>query len=123
MPLPLTLLAFALSGWLAVSTFRRLRRGDLGRGWWVSFTCLCILGLVVGWWMLHFEYRLSPTLRVVGVPLAIAVFQLEDGNWTDFIPNLQILIAVADVIVGVALCLLPLRLAAWLARRRSSMEI
>ena len=119
MPALLTLLVFGISAWIFVSLVRRLRRGDLSSRWWGAFAALCVLGALLGWRFLSIEYHLSPELRIVGVPMAVALFQREDGNWTDFIPDLQLFMAAADVTFGIALCLLPLRLAAWRFGRRS----
>jgi hypothetical protein len=51
----------------------------------LAFYALLLVGLAAAWWGAFFvEYRASPTLRFIGVPVPISVLQLENGNWVPF---------------------------------------
>ena len=76
---------FALSCWELAATFRRLRRGGAGVGWWIGLTGLLLIGLAVGFWCaFDVEYHAGPNFRIGGVPLPLVFFHLEGGQWVDF---------------------------------------
>lgn len=111
----------ALSSWAVLATFRRLRRTNASRTWWLAFLSLAVVGLVAGHWLaFRFEYQVTPRIRCVSFPIPLAFFHFEDGQWIDFAtpPSVMYPGLVANVIAVVAVALLPLLLAS-LASGRS----
>jgi hypothetical protein len=111
----------ALSSWGVFATFRRLRRTQASRAWWLAFASLVVVGLVAGCWLaFSFQYQVTPRMRYVSFPIPLAFFHLEDGQWIDFVtpPYVMYPGLVANVIAVVAVALLPLLLASFASRKR-----
>ena len=110
----------ALSCWLLLATFRRLRRRHAIRGWWLSLGGFVVLGVALGYWLaFHFEYQVSSTFRFVSFPLPVCVFHLEDGQWVDFpLAKFAMYRSLAINIVAVtALAVLPVFVASLFSHR------
>ena len=92
-------------GWTAFAVVRSLKRRNAGRGWWAALGVCMLTGLTCGiWFGGFFEYSASPRLRVVGFPIAAAVFALEkyaDGqeHWTDYVTPVPLLVVATDSIL------------------------
>jgi hypothetical protein len=110
----------ALSIWMLVGTFRRLRSRHVGRGWWSAFGFLVIVGVTAGYWLaFHFEYQVSSKMRFASFPMPLSFFHFEDGHWIDF-PTPQFVMypgLAANVIAITALAVLPVLLASLLFHR------
>jgi hypothetical protein len=103
------LLCVLLGGWLVVSTHRRLARGGFARAWRVWFIVLLIVGGALAPRLMGIRYLESPTSRAYGVPFVIAGGDFIDGRWADGGVGLYMpLPALADLAVGVAVCVVPL---------------
>jgi hypothetical protein len=99
-------LACLVPGWIVFVTARALHRERSGKKWWIALSVLAFAGLIAGIWAGFFtDYHVSPKLRFAGFPFPIAVFQLEDGSWVDYVHAGPIMLAigVADVFV-IAMC-------------------
>src|SRR5688572_27404992 len=52
----------------------------------LAFAALCVAGVAAAVWCTFFlEYQPSPTLRVVGFPVPVVVFELRNGQWSDYV--------------------------------------
>jgi len=108
----IVLLLLGSSG--VIATLRRLLRKRAARGWWFAFAGLAVVGLVAGCWLaFSFEYQVSPRTRFASFPMPLAFFRLEDGHWVDYVtpPHVMYLGLAANIIVILAVALLPLLLA------------
>jgi MFS superfamily sulfate permease-like transporter len=89
----LPLIFFVVCLVLLVLMRRWLQRG--GAGPWMNgvFCFVVVLGSLLGsWFSLRFEYQTDAHTRVAGAPLPLVVFKLENGKWTDFPPDLPVII-------------------------------
>lgn len=118
----IVILVLALSCWILVTTWRRLRQKQLGRAWWLTFASLIVLGLAVGSWAaFNMEYQVSPRMRFASFPIPLAFFHLEDGNWIDFVtPDYVMYPGLGtNVVACVAIAVLPVLFVSLLHRRRN----
>lgn len=107
----LVILLFVSSLWSLIALFRRLRRVHAGRGLWLAFVILTLLGAAVGFWCsFHGEYHYGEDYRVASFPIPIVFFHLEEGNWVDYpVPNHQVWpTAVTNILIITALAASPL---------------
>jgi hypothetical protein len=75
-------------GLIHVVAFYLVGRLPRPRRWRAIGTCLILVGGAIGLWSgACFEYQVSERHRFVGFPIPMAVFQLEDGRWVDYIGN------------------------------------
>jgi hypothetical protein len=106
----------AVSSWLLVALFRRLRWQQVSNRTWVAFGVLAACGIALGVWCAFYcEYYVGTRYRIGGFPIPIVFFHLEDGQWIDFpVPEFQAWSAAfANVVTITALATLPVRLVAW----------
>jgi hypothetical protein len=74
----------------------------------ISFAALVVAGCAaVAWCTFHLEYQPSPTLRVLGFPAPVAIFELRNGQWSDYVGGPGLFI---DLIVVPSLVAMPLSL-------------
>src|SRR5579871_1661718 len=111
------LLTCAVSIVVFMSTESLVSRDQFTRSWRIGFWMLSIVGLGLGIWLVSLRYLKTPTLRLYGFPFPIAGGELMNGKWLDGLVG-NPLAFFADVGGAVASCLLPLLLAAVMARRR-----
>jgi len=119
------ILFFALSSWVLVALFRRLRRQHASGGWWVAFGVLVACGVALGIWCAFYcEYHVGTRFRIGSFPIPVVFFHLEDGQWVDFpVPEFQAWSAsFTNVITITALTTLPLWLVSWRQNRHESRE-
>jgi hypothetical protein len=110
----------ALSIWILFAVFKRLRRLQVGRGWWLAFVCFLVIGIGLGYWLAFFaEYQISPTMRFISFPMPLGFFHLEDGRWVDFpTPEYVMYPGIAVNILAItALAVTPLLAASLVAHR------
>lgn len=114
------LFCLLLSGWLVASTYRRLVRRQFGRAWRVWFFVLIIVGIGLAFRLMSIRYLESPTSRAYGVPFAIAGGDFFDGRWHDGgVGRYMPFPFLADLAVGVAVCLVPLAVLVVLRQRKT----
>jgi hypothetical protein len=111
------LLTCAVSVLVFMSTESLVSRVQFSRSWRIAFWTLSILGIGLGIRLVSLRYLKSPTLRLYGFPFPIAGGEYMNGKWLDGLVG-NPLAFIADVGCAVAACLLPLLLAALVARRR-----
>jgi hypothetical protein len=117
MPALINIFFLALSSWLLVALFRKLRRQHVGAGWWAMLGLFVACGLALGIWCAFYcEYHVGTSYRIGSFPIPVVFFHLEDGQWIDFpVPEFQAWAAAfTNVITITALATLPL----WVASRR-----
>ncbi len=73
---------------------------------------LGFVGLVLAYSLADTEYVSSPRTKVIGIPLPLAIFKLESGNWVDFVYDPAVAYAVygTNVICWIAATVSPLTL-------------
>jgi len=109
----------AASGWIVLATFRRFRSRRYSLVWRVITVLLSAAGLALGIWLVTREYLVSPTERMAGYPFPVGGYEFIGGRWLGGLVSQFVLLALAaDVLAGLALCLLPLRLAQLIVERR-----
>ena len=109
------LLVLAVSGWMLVSTHRRISLPEFGRAWRVCLILFSLIGIGVGICFLNVRYLVSPTARAYGVPFVIAGGDFINGRWVDGgVGRFLYLAALTDIASGVALCVLPLAVISFL---------
>jgi xanthosine utilization system XapX-like protein len=114
------LAVLGLSGWLIVSTYRRLARGQFDRAWQIFSLLLTFAGLAVGVCLLNVRSVASPTSRVYGVPFCIAGADFVDGRWLMGVGRFMPLALLTDVSLCVAVCLSPVAAGFVLRERRAA---
>ena len=104
---PLSIAIVCLALWLGYRSFTRLWHGKASRGWWAAMFTIIAAGGYAGFRLGFLDMRVSPTLRWVGVPFPIALFQLEGDHWTDFVPPhpIQWLMLLADILIPIPIML------------------
>ncbi|MFZ1937440.1 MAG: hypothetical protein WAU84_27180, partial [Thermoguttaceae bacterium] len=109
---------FAL--WLMLREANQLWRARAGWSWWIASVAIITAGTYIGRHLSDHEFAVSPTLRVVGLPLPLGAFQLEDGNWTDFVAPapVQRCNKMANTLIPVIIFLLP-----WLFVRHRYLQV
>jgi hypothetical protein len=110
----------ALSSWVLVALFRRLRRQRATAGRWLAFGLLVACGIAVGiWCAFYVEYHVGSRYRIGSFPIPVVFFHLEHGDWVGFpVPKFQAWAsAFANVITITALATLPLWLVSWRQHR------
>jgi hypothetical protein len=69
----------------ACGIYVSLRRQNAGEGWWAVWVILLTLGAVAGAVQSFVFIPVSAGLRLSGLPVPIAVFRLESGQWVDYV--------------------------------------
>jgi hypothetical protein len=121
----------------AVLVFALFLGPSIGVLWWtVRFACqpdtrikprqslalLGFVGLVLGYSLADSEYAPSPRTKVIGIPLPLAIFKLESGNWVDYVYDPAVAYALfgTNMICWVAATVSPLTLHfLWIRMRQS----
>lgn len=109
-----------LSIWFLFALGQRFYSRSVGYVWWVAYAVLLINGFIVGFYLgMSFEYQASNELRLLGAPIPIVVFHLEDGMWVDFVsPDwLAWLKVFTNIAVVMALVIVPLFLASAISHK------
>jgi len=107
--------------------------------WTVRFACqldmrsrprellalLGFAGLVLGYSLADSEYAASNRTKVVGIPLPLAIFKLESGNWVDYVYDPAVAYAVfgTNMTCWVAAAISPVTVYfLWTRWRRATVE-
>lgn len=114
-----------LSGWSVFAIQRWLRRGAFGPEWWKAFFILGSVGVIVGVlfaFVLHYQLA---NARMDGFPIPVHFSNREKPGdpWVDAnLPaSVSIGATVTNFIFGVALCLSPIAIAAFLKENRGKL--
>lgn len=110
----------ALAAWSIVKIYFWLRRANWGPGWWNAFRILSLAGLALGFWFNFFlEYKVI-NKRMAGFPIPLAISTLNNGVWTkQILPDaLRYPGIITNILSGVALCLVPIAVAAFFKENR-----
>ncbi|MBN1591148.1 MAG: hypothetical protein JW888_16665 [Pirellulales bacterium] len=108
MGLLIFLLGTALAAGVVVGTFIALLRLRTPWIWRWSAVALALAAVVLSVWInFRFEYHAGQDLRVMGVPFPTVIFRLENDHWVDYVVAAPLLIVGLNVLIWVALFLLP----------------
>ena len=110
----------AIAVWLMLRSVIRLGQTKSARWWWITLIMIVVGGGCVGLRLSECDVQISPTFIWGGLPLPLGFFHLEDGYWTDYVPDFSIQLCnkSADIVVPIILLLLP-----WMAARRRSSQL
>ncbi|MDB6123537.1 MAG: hypothetical protein JWQ71_2530 [Pedosphaera sp.] len=115
----LPLAALAIFG--IVSIHQWLRRGNYDAIWWRAFRISACCGLVLGlWFTLFLQYKV-PNGRISGFPIPLRFSQKQtDDTWKESsVPAaIHYAVLITDILCGVAIGLVPLRVAGFLKENR-----
>jgi hypothetical protein len=117
------LASVAMAVFMLRYVFHSLRRHQLFARWWIATVCILLLAIGIGLWSAtRLEYQLNVKTRVIGFPLPLVVFVLEGNRWTDFVPPsvTQTCLVVTNVLISIAVALLPLGILANKTRSKES---
>jgi hypothetical protein len=113
----LILPVLAFDVWLMASTGKKQIKTWTQARAWPRLAGTAGLGVALGIWLALFvEYKWGSSIRVIGFPVPVCFFHLEDGEWVDFIPPapMQYLGCAANFLSGLAAPLLPFKAAGFL---------
>lgn len=109
-------LAVAFTDVLTIRTIARQHKPI----WRRATVLLLSVGVPVGIWLaMFYRYAWSDHFEVLGFPIPVLVFQLEDGRWVDYVGNP--LLAFVSLFLVASAFLLPVSLGLlldWLRRQR-----
>jgi hypothetical protein len=111
----LPVLAFDL--WLLATTGKKQCQIWRQARAWPRLAGAAIIGLALGVWLALFvQYKWGSTVRVIGFPVPVCFFHLEDGQWVDYItpPAMQWAGWAANILTGVAAPFIPFKAAEFL---------
>jgi len=93
-------------------------KSEQSRALRIAFYATLSCGFVMAYWCIFkVEYQWSATLKVVGAPIPVALFQLENGHWVDFVGGPGFLL---DLVIVPAVFALPVSIALVVRRWRRS---
>ena len=113
----LILPVLALDVWLLATTGKRQFKMWTRSRAWPRLAGAAALGAALGIWLALFvEYKWGSNFRVIGFPVPVCFFVLEDGNWVDFLPPsaMQYLGWAANFLSGLAAPFIPFKAAEFL---------
>ena len=114
----------ALAAWSILKIYFWLRRANWGPEWWNAFRILCLAGLALGVWLNFFlEFKVI-NKRMAGFPIPLAISTLDNGTWTKQILPADVRYAgmVTNFLSGIALCLIPIAVAAFFKANRGKLD-
>jgi hypothetical protein len=113
------IIVFLFCGWIIISTIRKLIDAHKTNLWLAGFL-LTVIGLTIGHLLANQEYHAGSSMRIAGIPMPLVFFHFENGQWVDF--PLPAYVGwpgyVTNILFWIAICLLPLRLRASVAKHK-----
>jgi hypothetical protein len=112
----LILPVLALDVWLLATTGKKQFRIWTQARAWPRLAGAAGLGVALGIFCLSVKYKWGSEMRVIGFPVPVCFFHLENGNWVDFLPPaaMQYPGCAANFLSGLAAPLLPFKAAEFL---------
>lgn len=81
----LILPVLAFNVWLLATTGKKQIKIWRQARAWPRLAGAAFIGLALGVWLALFvQYKWGSGLRVIGFPIPVCFFHLEDGNWVDY---------------------------------------
>jgi hypothetical protein len=113
----------ALAGWSIFAIFCWLRRGGFEPKWWRAFAILASGGLALGIWFAFFlDYKVA-NARLQGFPIPVEIANREKPGEPYMVSAMPVAIRIGgwatDLLSGVALCLVPIAVAAFFKENRA----
>jgi hypothetical protein len=113
----LILPVLAADVWLLATTGKQQFKKWTRARAWLRLAGAIGVGAALGVWLsLFVEYKWGSTMRVIGFPIPVCFFHLEDGSWVDFPlpPGMGYLGCAANFLSGLVAPLLPFKAAEFL---------
>jgi|ERR1700722_2643608 len=111
--------------WLIFAIHRWLRRGGYGREWWKAFTILSCVGAALGVFFAFFMAYNVANKRIEGFPIPVGISNrdktAENPAPTPMPGPVRIGGMATNILCGVALCLVPIALAAFFKENRGKL--
>jgi hypothetical protein len=115
----------AFDVWLSCTTGRRQIRRWLELRQWRQMLAAFAIGLGLAIWLTFFlRYSFDPKMRVIGFPIPLVFFHLEDQTWTRTIlpASLPYAGTVADLFTGLAAPFIPYKIAEFLKTVKAELK-
>jgi hypothetical protein len=104
------LLAVFLSSYAMFVILKAYENGQFTKPWVAAEIALLVVGAALGIIMFKLELYANPSLRTFGFPFVAGVFELHDGQWTDFVSPLSLVSCIGNFVVGLMVVQIPLAL-------------
>jgi hypothetical protein len=112
-----------LATWSIYAIRRWLRKGGFGPQWWKAFWLLCYAGAIVGICLIFVVNYNVANKHIEGFPIPLQISDRQQGGnpaVADRMPvSIRIGGAVTNWLCGVAICLVPIAIAAFFKENRS----
>ena len=119
----LPILAFDI--WLSWTTGRRQVRLWVELGQWRQIAVACAIGMALAVWLTFYvKYSFDPKMRVIGFPIPLVFFHLEDKTWTRTVLPAALPYAggAADILTGLAAPFIPYKIAEFLKTVKAELK-
>jgi hypothetical protein len=113
----LILPVLAADVWLLTTTGKKQFKTWTQARAWTRLAGVVVFGAALGVWLGFFvEYKWGANLRVIGFPVPVCFFHLEDGEWVDFpLPKAMMYLGCAvNFLSGLVVPLIPFKAAEFL---------
>ena len=114
-----------VAGWSIFRIRRWLWRGGFERKWRTRFTIHCCVGLALGIFFAFFMKYPIANAKLEGFPIPVAIANRENRDAPYQVSHMPVTIRaggmVTDVLFGVALCLAPVAVGAFLKENRGKL--
>jgi hypothetical protein len=109
------ILVLIISFWVIASTWRSCRQERFRVRLFIG---AIVLGVAVGVLLVNITRQPTETLKLFGFPFPLGGAEFLNGRWLGGLVSPYVLLALAaDIAIGVAACLLPLRIILWRRHR------
>jgi hypothetical protein len=122
----LVILPFAaLAGWSILSIYRWLRHGNFESQWWRAFATFGGGGLLLGIWLAFFSHYTVARISMQGFPIPVVIVTHSQPDGALVTSDMPFVIEwsgrITDVLCGIALCLAPIAIAAFIRENRGKL--
>lgn len=115
-----------LAGWSIFAIHRWLRRGGYGREWWKAFAILACAGAGLGVFFACFMAYNVATKHLEGFPIPVQISNRDKAADTSAQTTMPASIRIGGMLTnflfGVALCLVPIAVAAFIKENRGKLD-